>query len=297
MKKVVVLLGGCGSEREVSLNSARATIIALKELGALVVELDLPSELEKFISQIKEIKPDVVFNCLHGDVGENGTIQGILNYLKVPYTHSGMLASAMAMDKWQTYKTFMANDIPTPKTILHKLADPECPIAFPCMVKPIDHGSSVGMSFVNSNAEWQKVRDIWQFGDRCIVQEYLKCREIHVAVLNNEALGTIEVRHGYELFTYHAKYNASEFEAICPAPISESEANLAKATALSAYQVLGCRGLARIDMLFDGSKFIVLELNTQPGFTSNSLAPKIAQSQGISFKELVNLMLVSARCD
>lgn len=300
MKKVAVLLGGCGKEREVSLNSAKSTVAAIKELGFCVIELDLPQDLSKFISQIKEINPDVVFNCLHGDAGEDGTVQALLNYLNIPYTHSGMVTSAMAMNKWQTYQLFQSNGIATPKTLKVNLANtPLCPMEFPCVVKPISEGSSVGVSIVANQQEWQQLRNSWEFGDECIVQEYLKCREIHVAILNNESLGTIEIcpNENFEFFTYQAKYTVGESKFICPAPLSIAETSLAKSTALSAYQAFGCRGLARVDMLFDGIDFIVLELNTQPGFTSTSLAPQIAFSQGIPFKELVGLMIASARCD
>ncbi len=296
MKKILVLFGGCGKEREVSINSAKSTTVAISELGFEVVELDLPEDLSVFIAKIKDINPDIVFNCLHGDVGENGTVQALLNHLKLPYTHSGMLASAMAMNKWQTYKILKANGIPTPSTLKTKMVD-TCPMEFPCVVKPIGEGSSVGVSIIKTHEEWRNICENWEFGDECIVQEYLKCREIHVAIFNNEALSTIEICPNSEFFNYKAKYTAGESKFICPAPISEQETILAKSTALRAYQIFDCRGLVRVDMLFNGKEFVVLELNTQPGFTSTSLSPQIASSQGISFKELVNKMIASARCD
>ncbi len=300
MKSVTVLLGGCGKEREVSLNSGKATLDALKELGFSTSTIDLPENLNEFINQVEVIKPDVVFNCLHGPIGEDGTVQGILNTLKIPYTHSGMLASADAMDKWKSYQVFKENGIPTPETFKINLTNaPKCPLAYPCMVKPINEGSSVGISVISSNDEWKQLQQDWAFGPECLVQEYLKQREIHVAVINGLALGTIEVcpNETFSFFSYQAKYVPGEAQFLCPAPIAEHETELAKATAAKAYQAFGCRGLARIDMMFDGHTFSVLELNTQPGFTATSLAPQIAKSQGISFVELVDKMVASARCD
>ena len=188
----------------------------------------------------------------------------------------------------------------SPKTLKINIAENiVLPMELPFVIKPINEGSSVGISVVNSIEAWNEVRKNWQFGTECIVQTYMKCREIHVAVLNDVALGTIEVciNDTFEFFSYQAKYVAGESKFICPAQISESETDLAKETALKTYQALNCRGLARIDMLFDGKIFYVLELNTQPGFTSTSLAPQIANSQGIPFNDLVRKMIDCARCD
>ncbi len=300
MKKVAVLLGGCGKERNVSLNSGKATIKAIKELGYETIEIDVPNNLNDFTKNIETLQPDVVFNCLHGQLGEDGIIQGILDKLQIPYTHSGVSASAQAMDKWQTFKIFKNNDILTPDTFKINIKNtPICPLDFPCVIKPISEGSSIGVSIINTNKEWEKISKNWQFGNECIVQKYLKCREIHVAILNDTPLGTIEIcpNNNFEFFTYQAKYTAGESKFICPAPISEAETIIAKTTALRAYQAFHCRGLARIDMLFDGTNFFVLELNTQPGFTATSLAPQIAKSQGISFNELVRQMIDCAQCD
>ncbi len=300
MKRVTVLLGGCGGEREVSLKSGKATFDALNELGFETSTIDLPDDLDEFTNQVKALQPDVVFNCLHGPIGEDGTVQGILDALKIPYTHSGMAASALAMDKWRSYQIFKENNIPTPHTLKVEMANtPECPMAFPCIVKPINEGSSVGISVISSDAEWKHQQHNWLFSDECLVQEYLKQREIHVAVLDGVALGTIEIcpKETFSFFNYQAKYVPGEAQFLCPAPINPSETELATTTASRAYKALGCRGLARIDMMFDGHMFSVLELNTQPGFTATSLAPQIANSQGMSFGELVNKMVASAQCD
>lgn len=301
MKNITVLLGGSGCEREVSLNSGNATVAALKELGEFHVStIDLPDDLNSLVTQVKDQKPDVVFNCLHGPIGEDGTVQKIFNDLKVPYTHSGAKASELAMNKWESYQLFEKNAIPTPKTykvIVNNVAQP--PINYPFMIKPINEGSSVGIEVISSDEEWKNVISNWKFGHECIIQEFLKHREIHVAVLNDEALGTIEVRpkENFSFFSYEAKYVKGESEFLCPAPINPEQTELAKSTALKSYQAIGCRGLARIDMMFDGNIFRVLELNTQPGFTATSLAPQIAKSQGISFADLVKKMTESARCD
>lgn len=300
MKSVAVLLGGCGKEREVSLNSGKATLDALNQLNFNTSVIDLPNDLEEFAKQVKAINPDVIFNCLHGPIGEDGTVQEILNTLKIPYTHSGVAASALAMDKWVSYQIFKDNNIPTPKTLKIDLTvTPEPPLTYPFMVKPINEGSSVGIYIISSDEEWNLLQQTWAFGRDCLVQEYLKHREIHVAILNDTPLGTIEIcpKETFSFFSYQAKYIPGEAKFLCPAPITEQETELAKSTALKTYAVLGCRGLARIDMMFDGEVFRVLELNTQPGFTSTSLAPQIAKSQGIPFVELVNKMVASATCD
>lgn len=300
MKRVTVLLGGCGKEREVSLNSGKATFDALNELGFETSTIDLPDDLNEFTNQVKALQPDVVFNCLHGPIGEDGTVQGILDTLKIPYTHSGMAASALAMDKWRSYQIFKENNISTPHTLKVEMANtPECPMAFPCIVKPINEGSSVGISVISSNTEWKHLQHNWIFNDECLVQEYLKQREIHVAVLDGVSLGTIEIcpKENFSFFSYQAKYVPGESKFLCPAPINIDMEYLAKETALKTYKALGCRGLARVDMMFDGHIFSVLELNTQPGFTATSLAPQIAKSQGISFAELVKRMVASAKCD
>lgn len=300
MKKVTVLLGGSGKEREVSLNSGKATLDALKELGFVTSAIDLSSDLNELIAQLKIINPDVVFNCLHGPIGEDGIVQAILNDLKIPYTHSGVAASTYAMDKWESYQIFKKNNILTPETQkinFNKITS--CPLPFPCIVKPINEGSSVGIYVISSDKDWEELKQDWFFGDECIVQPYLKVREIHVAVLDDVALGTIEIcpKETFAIFSYQAKYVPGESRFICPAPIDEDAEVIAKTTAVKTYQALGCRGLARIDMMFDGKNFYVLELNTQPGFTSTSLAPQIAKSQNISFAELVHKMVESAKCD
>ncbi|MCX7343061.1 MAG: D-alanine--D-alanine ligase, partial [Proteobacteria bacterium] len=300
MKKIAVLLGGCGKEREISLKSGKATVEAINELGYKAIEIDGPSNLDDFSKNLEHLKPDVVFNCLHGQLGEDGIIQAILDKLKIPYTHSGAKASELAMDKWQTFEIFKTHNIPTPYTMKISVTEnASCPMELPFVVKPISEGSSIGVSIVNTQEEWSKILKNWQFGNECIVQKYMKCREIHVAILNDIALGTIEIcpNDTFEFFTYQAKYVAGESKFICPAPISEMETKLANETALRAYHAFNCRGLARVDMLFDGNTFFVLELNTQPGFTSTSLAPQIAKSQGISFNELVSKMIDCARCD
>lgn len=299
MKKVAVLFGGWCKERDVSIASKTSTVKALSELGYRIAEIDLPENLKDFINIIHLENPDVVFNCLHGPVGEDGTIQAILNYLKIPYTHSGLIASAVAMDKWKSYNLFIANGLPTPKTWLVDFTkNPQCPTNFPCVVKPINEGSSFGLTLINNDLEWQKCLQAWTYGTYAIVQEYLNCREIHVAVIDGKPLGNIEVKHsGPGFFDYFSKYTPGHSDTICPAPLSKLEEELAFTTATKAYEALGCRGLARIDMMFDGETFFVLEINTQPGFTSSSLAPKIANSVGITFNQLVNDMVNSAQCD
>jgi D-alanine-D-alanine ligase len=298
MKKIAVLFGGWCRERDISVISKNSTAKALQELGYPIIEIDLPKNIKELIDTLNIEKPDTVFNCLHGPIGEGGTVQAILNYLQIPYTHSGMLSSAIAMDKWKSYQLFSANNVPTPKTWLVNFTNnPDCPTIFPCVVKPVNEGSSFGVKLIKSKNEWCSILQNWDYGEYAIIQEYLVCREIHVAVLNNEPLGTIEITPSTELFDYTAKYTPGNAEVVCPANLSKAEKNLAFSTALKAYQALNCRNLARIDMMFDGNTFFVLEINTQPGFTPISLAPKIAKSQGISFNQLVNAMVQSAQCD
>ena len=298
MKKIAVLFGGWCREREISIISKNSIAQALQELGYQIIEIDLQKNLKELIDTLNIEKPDAVFNCLHGPIGEGGTVQAILNYLQIPYTHSGMLASAIAMDKWKSYQFFSANNIPTPKTWLVNLTqNPDCPTTFPCVVKPVNEGSSFGVTLIKTKNEWQNILQTWEYGDNAIVQEYLVCREIHVAILNNKPLGTIEINPSTEMFDYAAKYTPGNTEVVCPAILSEADNTLALNTALKAYQALDCRNLARVDIMFDGTTFFVLELNTQPGFTPVSLAPKIAKSQRLSFNQLVNDMVQSAQCD
>jgi D-alanine-D-alanine ligase len=300
MKKIAILFGGWGKERDVSIASKNSTLQALKELGFRTAEIDLPKNLKDLIDIINIENPDVVFNCLHGPIGEDGTVQAILNYLKIPYTHSGLLTSAIAMDKWKSYNIFSANGVPTPKTWLVDLSqkDAKCPTNFPCIAKPVNEGSSFGIQLIKSSDQWQKYLESWEYGTHAIVQEYLDCREIHAAVLGSKPLSTIEIKHsGPGVFDYLSKYTPGHLETICPAQLSAEETELALNTAKKAYEALGCRDLARIDMMFDGKTFFVLEINTQPGFTPASLAPKIANSCGMTFNQLVNEMVQSAQCD
>lgn len=300
MKKIVVLLGGPGKEREVSINSGNATLDALKELGFETAAIDLPSDLNELITQLKEHAPDVVFNCLHGPVGEDGTVQRLLNELNIPYTHSGVRASELAMDKWESHQLFKQHNIPTPETIRVNLAAQDiCPLDFPCIIKPVNEGSSFGIQVISSQQDWDNLKKEWNFGDHCIAQRFLKVREIHVAVFDDVALGTIEIcpDEKFSIFTYQAKYIPGESRFLCPAPIEKEAEKNAKNIALKAYKAFGCRGLVRVDMMFDGEGFYVLEINTQPGFTKTSLAPQIARSQNIPFTQLVAKMVESARCD
>jgi D-alanine-D-alanine ligase len=301
-KHIAILKGGWSAEREVSLNSGAACAKALRELGYKVTEIDVAPDVAE---KLTEVKPDVAFNALHGTFGEDGGMQGVLEMLKIPYTHSGVLASALAMDKPMAKKVFAAVGLlcPKGKVCNHEELLRGDPLPRPYVIKPANEGSSVGVHIIEvTSGEWREVSEkilATGYSPRTtyLVEEYIPGREITVAVLNNTPLGVTEIRPKSGFYDYTNKYTDGKTEHLCPAPLPKDKYDEVMQLALRAHQVLGCRGLSRADFRYDDKQFYLLEVNTQPGMTALSLSPEIAASVGISFNQLVKLLVDNASCD
>lgn len=296
-KHIAVLKGGFSTEREVSLMSGAAVERALRELGYKVTSIDVDRDIAR---TLQLAAPDIAFNALHGRYGEDGAIQGILEVLEIAYTHSGVLASALAMDKPMAKKVFAAAGLRCAKgAVFHKhdLMKGD-PMARPYVVKPINEGSSVGVTIVFPADDFQFSEDNWGFGEYVLVEEFIAGREIQVAVLDDAALGAIEIRLKDGFYDYEAKYTDGRAQHIMPAPIAPHRYEEVCALALKAHRALGCRGLSRSDFRYNEAgdgEFYLLELNNQPGMTPLSLSPEIAAHAGISFNELIERLINGAK--
>jgi len=303
-KLIAVLMGGWNSEREVSLRSGEAVYQALIALGYKAEKIDFGRDI---VEKLHAIKPDIVFNALHGQFGEDGRVQGLLDILNIPYTHSGILSSAVCMDKIFTNKLCDASGITSPQfEILHKGQDEEnkkliAKIGKPFVIKPVNEGSSVGVEVILAEHSFDITKYEWKYGDRLLVEKYIAGQEIQVAVLNGKALGAIEVRPKHLFYDYECKYTAGMTDYIMPAEISAEKYAEVLKIAEKCYGVAGCSGVTRIDFILNNknsgdNKFYLLEVNTHPGFTATSLVPKIAKYAGISFEEIIEYLIKSARC-
>lgn len=302
-KKVTVLMGGASAERDVSLRSGAAAAKALETAGFIVTALDVGRDPAALAQAVAQTHPDVVFNALHGRFGEDGCVQGVLNLMGIPYTHSGLLASAAAMDKAFARGMFLGGGIPVAEGLLVKRGDAKGdPMARPYVVKPINEGSSVGVYIIRPGDNTPNPLASWPFeGDTVLVESFIPGREITVAVMGDRALGALEITSEHGFYDYDAKYAPGGSKHIMPAPLPPADYAKALDLALRAHQILGCRGVSRTDLRYDDTgsepKLYVLEVNTQPGMTATSLVPEIAAFAGISFPELVRWMVEEARCD
>ncbi|RIK95475.1 MAG: D-alanine--D-alanine ligase [Proteobacteria bacterium] len=283
-RHIAVLMGGWSAEREVSLVSGKAVSKALGELGFSVSEIDVQRDIAAVLARLK---PDVAFNALHGRWGEDGAIQGLLEILNIPYTHSGVLASAVAMDKPVAKHLFAGVGIPCAEgRVLSRddLLQAE-PMARPFVVKPLNEGSSVGVHIVQPGDDW----DLSDTPARVLVERYIPGREIQVAVMDGRALGAIEIRPKSGFYDYAAKYTVGLAVHVMPAPLAAKAYDRVLDYAERAHRVLGCRGVTRSDFRYHEAEdeFYILETNTQPGMTPLSLVPEIAAHKGISFANLV----------
>jgi D-alanine-D-alanine ligase len=302
-RRIAVLMGGWSAEREVSLVSGAAVAKALSASGHDVVAIDLTRDIPALIAKLTP-KPDVVFNALHGRYGEDGCVQGILDILDIPYTHSGLLASAIAMDKPTARQLFQHAGL---RCAEGKVASREDVIAGtvmapPYVVKPVNEGSSVGVRIVREN-DPPFHENSWPYGEQVLVERYVPGREVTVAVMGDRALGVLEIRPKSGFYNYEAKYTEGKADHLMPAPFPPKVYEEALAIGLAAHRALGCRGVSRTDLRFDNTKgsdetgeFYVLEVNTQPGMTPLSLVPEIAAHVGIDFKTLVNWIVEDASC-
>jgi D-alanine-D-alanine ligase len=294
---VAVLKGGISAEREVSLNSGAAVEEALRALGHTVTAIDVG---ENVADDLKNAKPDVAFNALHGRFGEDGCMQGLLETLKIPYTHSGVLASAVAMDKPMAKLIFAAAGIRCAqgKVVPKDELMGNDPMPRPYVVKPANEGSSVGVKLVFENDNFFFTQDNWPYGDTVLVEKYVPGREITVAVLDGVPLGVTEITTKSGFYDYDNKYTEGGSTHICPAPLPKDKYDEVMELAVRAHNALGCRSLSRSDFRYDekgDGHFYILETNTQPGMTRLSLSPELAAHAGISFNELVARILAQAR--
>ena len=300
-KHVAVLKGGWSAEREVSLVSGEAVERALAGGGYRVTGIDVARDLPAMLAQIR---PDVVFNALHGSIGEDGCVQGLLEVMGLPYTHSGVLASALAMDKPAAKQLFADAGLTCPEGRVMRRTDVASGAAGapPYVIKPLDQGSSVGVHLVFSGDNAVLQNGDWPFGDQVLVERYIPGREIQVAVMGERALGAIEIRPKGRFYDYEAKYTEGRADHHMPAPIHPDAYAEALEIALTAHRALGCRGVSRADLRYDDTagepgRFYLLEINTQPGMTPLSLVPEIAADAGISFEQLVCWLVENAACD
>ncbi|MBI4843318.1 MAG: D-alanine--D-alanine ligase [Nitrospirae bacterium] len=293
-KKIGVLMGGFSSEREISMRSGLAIYQALKELGYSVEPIDVDRDI---VNVLKKSKVRLAFLALHGGTGENGAIQGMLEVLGIPYTGSGVLASALAMDKAASKKIFIYHGLPVPEFIIvespkgKKKAEalPNPSFQFPCVVKPASEGSSIGVSIVKEEGQFRPALDkAFSLGDKAIIEKFIRGKEVHIGILGDRALGGVEVRPSLEFYNYEAKYTSGLTEYIIPPQIDDAVFSELKEKALLAHNALGCSGATRVDFMLDAeNRPYVLEVNTLPGMTGTSLLPKIAGSAGISFGGLI----------
>ena len=302
MKKlIVVLLGGMSGERKISFLSGKACAKALIKKGYQVKEIDAKGN---FVNKLKNLKPKLVFNALHGKYGEDGYVQSILELLKIPYTHSGVISSSLAMDKELSRVVFKKNNINVPKYFILKKnfktqIEKEIKsrkIKFPIVIKPINEGSSLGVYICRDKKGFKiNYKKLIKIYNRVLVEEFIPGKEIQVAVMGKKALGAIELIPKREFYDFKAKYSSSaKTKHIMPATINEKAYKEVLHLAKKAHNVLNCKGITRSDFKFFKNKFYLLETNTQPGMTKLSLVPEIASYCGISFEELVSWIIKDA---
>jgi D-alanine-D-alanine ligase len=288
--KVAVLYGGDNAERDVSLNSGNAVHAALLQSGIDAVKIDTKDNL---LEQLAEHNADVAFIALHGVGGEDGTIQGLLEFYGLPYTGSGVKASAICMDKWRTKLIWLGLDLPTPKFVkadsLEMLTDFAGLVGYPLMVKPALEGSSVGISKVKGQSELSDAFDsAASTGSPVLAEQFVTGKEFTVAILEDKALPAIELKPANEFYDYDAKYIQDDTEYLVPCGLSKAKELELQTLAMDAYQSLDCSGWGRVDFMQDESgKFWLIEVNTVPGMTDHSLVPMAAKAAGLTFPELV----------
>ena len=308
-RRIAVLMGGRSSERDVSLSSGRGVMKALAEEGFEPISVD-PGDNPG--QQLFEARPDAVFNALHGRFGEDGTVQGLLELMRLPYTHSGVLTSALAMHKERTKDVYRAAGLPVVKSIVvdRREAAREHLMEPPYVVKPVNEGSSVGIFIIRKGDNRPPAElgsDTWTLSNEMMVEEFVPGRELTVAVMGdtsfgrNGALGVTEITTELEFYDYEAKYAPGGSKHVLPAQIPANVAAEAMDLAVRAHKALGCRGVSRTDFRYDDtgekSRLILLETNTQPGLTPTSLVPEQAAMNGISYAKLCRWMVEDASCD
>ena len=298
-KKILILSGGISKERLISLDTGNQVAKELRKNGykIKISEPDL-----NLSSNIKKFKPDVIFNALHGQFGEDGYIQSILEKFKIPYTHSGVLASSIAMDKEISKKIFVKNKIITPKFFIYNydyksselIKKIKSKLKFPVVIKPLNEGSSVNVFICNKTNLINKVNLLKDY-KKIMIEEFIGGREIQVAIMGSKKLGAIELKPKRAFYDYQAKYNTNaKTQHIIPVNLSKKKLNEVMNISLKAHQIIGCSGVTRSDFKYNKGKFYLLEINTQPGMTKLSLVPEIATFKGINFLKLIEWIIKDA---
>lgn len=300
-KHVAVLMGGWSAEREISLRSGKACADAAERAGFRVTRVDVDRDVA---SALKQLKPDVALNLLHGSPGEDGTIQGLLEILGIPYSHSGVLASALAMKKDRAKEVMAAQGVPVPEGVVvsRLAAAKEHPLPRPYVIKPISEGSSVGVFIVteaHSHPPQELNRPDWAHGEMVLVERFIPGKELTCAVMGDRALDVIEIVPTVRFYDFEAKYAPGGSKHLLPAPLKPNVYQEVRRLALQAHRALGCRGISRADFRFDDRMdemrgLVCLEVNTQPGMTETSLVPELAAHAGVTFEELVKWMVEDA---
>ena len=298
-RRVAVLYGGFSREREVSLVSGNAAARALAEKGLEVTRIDVNRDMGALVSSLSAAAPDVVFNALHGRYGEDGCVQGLLDMMAIPYTNSGRLASAIAMDKPTAKRMFAAAGIPVAEERIVTIAEAEAGDVMPrpYVLKPINDGSSVGVKIIRQGDNRPPLRDVAAEDELIMAERFIPGREVTVAVMGDRALAVTEIVTERAFYDYDAKYAPGGSKHILPAALPRALYDEALRLSLVAHRALGCRGVSRADLILEDDTFCMLEVNTQPGLTPTSLVPEQAAHIGMSFADLMVWMVENAQCD
>ncbi len=296
--KIIVLAGGISSEKDVSVWSGRSVFNALQQMGYSAVFYQFDGDIKRLISFLEQEKADCIFNTLHGRYGEDGNIQGVLNFLKIPYTYSGVMASAVAMDKQLTKMICQMNGIPVVWSELVQKEDfMQKDFPYPFVVKPNNEGSGVKVFLIFNQEQKTELIQRWPFGDeKVMVEEYVYGDEFSAGVLDDAPLSVVQICPKEGFYDYTNKYEAGRTEHLVPAPISQELTDEMLGYAMKIHQALGCRGASRSDFRYNPNKkqLVFLEINTQPGLTNTSLLPEMAKVKGISFENLIDYLIKRA---
>jgi len=296
-KRTTVLMGGLSAEREISLKTGNAVLKALQENGCNVIAVDVGHDLP---TQLRDARAEQAFICLHGRYGEDGTVQGLLEMMQIPYTGSGVMSSSMAMDKVVSKQILLYHEISTPGFVAYRAGDDRAALLkrcrhFPLVVKPAREGSTIGITIVHDLKQLEAGLDVaLQHDELVLVEDFIKGDEVTVSVLNGEPLPIIKIVPKSGFYDYRSKYTPGQTEYILPAPLDAVLYNRLQETSVAACRALSCRGAARVDFMIHEKEFFCLEINTIPGMTETSLLPKAASQAGVSFNELVMRILDDA---
>lgn len=294
---IMLLYGGISAEREISIITAKAISESLNNIGHNVIEIDAGINLAV---DLNKYKPDLVFNGLHGTWGEDGEVQKIIERFKIPYTHSGVEASQIAMDKIKSAEIFNKNNFFHPKTYLIKINEinKQNFFEYPFVLKPRSEGSSVGVGIIRSESDKENYIQENMFRKEVLIQQFIKGPEINVAIFGNNKTGSLEIDPKNEFYDYESKYfDKGQTKHIIPPRLNDDQIKEVEKLALKAHHLIGCKGISRIEFILDSSskQFYILELNTQPGMTPTSLVPEIAKYHGVNFDDLIKWMIEDAK--